>query len=173
MIISIGCDHIAIDAKNHLVKYLKDKGHEVIDNGTYDNVRTHYPIYGKKTAEKVVTKEADFGIVVCGTGVGITISANKVKGIRAVLAGDVETARYARQFLNANVLGMGSRVTGIGLMEEIVDVFLQTEYQETKESSELIGKIDELVSNDEQIKDPHFFDEFLEKWKSGAYGGIE
>jgi galactose-6-phosphate isomerase len=120
-----------------------------------------------------VTKEADFGIVVCGTGVGITISANKVKGIRAVLAGDVETARYARQFLNANVLGMGSRVTGIGLMEEIVDVFLQTEYQETKESSELIGKIDELVSNDEQIKDPHFFDEFLEKWKSGAYGGIE
>jgi len=173
MIISIGCDHIGLDAKNHLVKYLRDKGHEVIDNGTYDDIRTHYPIYGKKTAEKVVNKEADFGIVVCGTGVGITISANKVKGIRAVLAGDVETARYARQFLNANVLGLGARVTGIGLMEEIVDVFLETEYRETAENAELIRKMDELISNDEQSKDKHFFDEFLDKWNSGGYGCIE
>ena len=168
MKISIGCDHIVTDIKNHVVKYLKEKGHEVIDNGTYDYERTHYPIYGKKTAEKVVNNEADIGIVICGTGVGITTSAVKVKGARATLVRDVETARYAKEHLNANILGLGGRICGIGLLENIIDVFLETEYQETEESKELIRKLDSM-SSENGLGDEAYFDEFLEKWNNGGY----
>ncbi|TMN21488.1 galactose-6-phosphate isomerase subunit LacB [Lentibacillus cibarius] len=169
MKISIGCDHIVTEMKDHLVGYLKDKGYEVIDNGTYDKERTHYPIYGKKTAEKVVTGEADLGITICGTGVGISASANKVKGIRAALVGDVETARYAKSHLNANVLAMGGRILGIGVIEEAIDTFLETEYEETEESKKLIEQIDSISMNDESLNDEHYFDEFIEKWNNGGY----
>lgn len=170
MKISIGCDHIVTEIKDQLKKYLEDKGHEVIDNGTYDKVRTHYPIYGKKTAEKVANKEADLGIVICGTGVGITTSANKVKGIRAALVRNVDTARYAKQYLNANVIGVGGRISGMGLIENIIDVFLETEYKETSENAALIKKIDSMIQDDtHQLNDESFFDEFIEKWDQGFY----
>ncbi|WP_182200226.1 galactose-6-phosphate isomerase subunit LacB [Paraliobacillus salinarum] len=169
MKISIGCDHIVTDEKNNLVAYLEGKGHEVIDNGTYDKERTHYPIYGKKTAEKVTSGEADLGIVVCGTGVGISVSSNKVNGIRSALVGDVETARYAKEVLNANVIGMGGRIVGEGLRENIIDVFLESEYQQSEENDKMIERIDALVANEEAKNDDHYFDEFLEKWDNGGY----
>lgn len=168
MKISIGCDHIVTDIKNHLISYLEAKGHQVIDNGTYDEERTHYPIYGKKTSEKVVRKEADLGIVLCGTGVGITASATKVKGARAALVRDVETARYARESLNANIIGVGGRICGIGLIENIIDVFLETEYIETTENNLLIETMDSMC-NEASVGDEHLFNEFLEKWNSGGY----
>lgn len=169
MKISIGCDHIVTDIKNHVVKYLESKGHEVIDNGTYDNERTHYPIFGVKTALKVIAKEADLGIVICGTGVGITSSASKVKGIRSTLVRDLETARYARRELNANVLGLGGRICGLGLIENIIDVFLETEYVKTDVNADLIARIDRLIDSDSQVYDETLFDEFLKKWNNGEY----
>lgn len=169
MKISIGCDHIVTDIKNHVIKYLEDKGHEVIDNGTYDFERTHYPIYGKRTAEKVVNRKANLGIVICGTGVGITTSANKIKGARAALVRDVTTAKYAKEELNANIIGVGGRITGIGLIEEIVDTFISTEYKETEENKKLIKAIDEMIEDDSYINDEHYFDDLLEKWDKGCY----
>lgn len=169
MKISIGCDHIVTEIKDHLVDYLTDKGYEVIDNGTYDKERTHYPIYGKKTAERVATSEADLGIVVCGTGVGISISANKVKGIRAALIGDIETARYAKSHLNANVLAMGGRILGPGVIEEAIDTFLETEYEDTQANRDLIEKINSIQINEESLKDDQYFDEFINKWNEGGY----
>lgn len=170
MIISLGCDHIVPDIKMKISEYLKSKGHEVIDNGTYDFVRTHYPIFGKKTAERVVSKEAELGIVLCGTGVGISNSANKVKGVRAALVRDVSSARYAKEYLNANVIAFGGRITGIGLIENIIDVFLETKYKPTAENKEIIKEIDGLAGDDsKQFGNEHFFDEFMEKWKNGYY----
>ncbi|AUJ24188.1 MULTISPECIES: galactose-6-phosphate isomerase subunit LacB [Virgibacillus] len=169
MRISIGCDHIVTEVKDHFVKYLAESGHEVIDNGTHDKERTHYPIYGKKTAEKVVLGAADLGIVICGTGVGISVSANKVQGARAALVRDVEAARYAKENLHANIIAMGGRITGIGLMEDIVDAFIKTKYKATPEEEEVIKKIDRLVGNEEQLNNDHYFDEFIDKWEQGAY----
>ena len=169
MKIAVGCDHIVTDTKNEVVKYLREKGHEVFDEGTYDFQRTHYPIYARKVGVKVLNKEADFGIVICGTGVGISNAASKVPGVRIARVRDVLTAKTAREKLNANVLGLGARITGIGLIQNIIDEFLAAEYIETKESKELIEKIDNLKKEYEEIKQENFFDEFIEKWDQGFY----
>lgn len=169
MRISIGCDHIVTDTKNELVKYLREKGHEVFDEGTYDFERTHYPIYARKVGVRLLNKEADFGIVICGTGVGISNAASKVPGVRISLVRDVLTAKMARKNLNANVLGLGARITGIGLIQNITDEFLATEYIETKESKELIERVDNLKKEYDEIKKDDFFDEFIEKWDQGFY----
>jgi len=169
MKIAIGCDHIVTDIKNKIKDYLEDKGFEVMDCGTYDFERTHYPIYGKKVAENVVTKQADMGIVICGTGVGITNAAQKVKGTRVALVGDVASAIYAKKELNCNILGLGGRVIGMGMLEDIIDAYLHTSHKPTKENEQLIKQIDALIDNDEVIHDEHFFDEYLEKWERGEY----
>lgn len=169
MRISIGCDHIVTDTKNELVKYLREKGHEVFDEGTFDFERTHYPIYARKVGVRLLNKEADFGIVICGTGVGISNAASKVPGVRISLVRDVLTAKMARKNLNANVLGLGARITGIGLIQNITDEFLATEYVETAENKELIQKIDDLKKEYDDVKKDDFFDEFIEKWDQGFY----
>ena len=129
MRIAIGCDHIVTDVKMAVSEFLKSKGYEVLDFGTYDHVRTHYPIYGKKVGEAVVSGQADLGVCICGTGVGMSIAANKVKGIRASLCGDTFSAKFTRLHNDANILAMGGRVIGAGLALMMVDTFLETEFE--------------------------------------------
>ena len=100
---------------------------------------------------------------------GITNSAAKIKGARVALVRDVETARYSKEELNINILGFGGRITGIGLMENIIDVFLETEYKPTEENKKLIEKIDNMIEKDYANGDEHYFDEFNEKWERGEY----
>lgn len=128
MIIAIGNDHVAVDMKNEIVHFLKEKGHKVINFGTNSYDRSDYPIYGEKVANAIVSGEADCGIVICGTGVGISISANKVNGIRAVVCSEPYSARLSKEHNNTNVLAFGARVIGIELAKMIVAQWLDAEF---------------------------------------------
>ena len=156
--------------KKSCSRIFKGKGHEVIDCGTYDKERTHYAIYGKRAAEKVVSGQADLGVVLCGTGVGITASTAKVVGTRPALVRDISSAVYARKHLNANILGFGGRITGVGLMENIIDAFLETKFEPSEADNKLIEKIDSIaVEKEGEFGNEKFFDEFLQKWDRGEY----
>lgn len=171
MKIALGSDHIVTDIKMAVSDHLKENGHEVIDVGPYDFTRTHYPIFGKKVAEKVNSKEADLGITLCGTGVGITAAANKNKDIRSALVRDVTTAVYAKRELNANVIGFGGMIVGKNLIYEVIDAFINTEYQATEENKKLVQKIDAIATKEEdhQTGNEHFFDQEIERWNEGYY----
>ena len=129
MKIAIGNDHVGIELKPIIVEYLKELGHTVDDFGAYTNERTDYPIYGRKVAEAVVNGEYDCGILICGTGVGISISANKVKGIRAVVCSEPYSAKLSKQHNNTNILALGDRVIGSELAKMIVKEWLEAEYE--------------------------------------------
>jgi ribose-5-phosphate isomerase B len=129
MKIAIGNDHVGIELKPIIVEYLKELGHTVDDFGAYTNERTDYPIYGRKVAEAVVNGEYDCGILICGTGVGISISANKVKGIRAVVCSEPYSAKLSKQHNNTNILAFGARVIGSELAKMIVKEWLEAEYE--------------------------------------------
>ena len=127
--IAIGSDHGGFALKQDVMKHLTELGLEYKDYGTYTKDSCDYPVYGEAVARAVANGEAEKGIVICGTGIGISITANKVKGIRAALCGDCFSAEFTRRHNDANVLAMGARVTGSGLALKIVDTFLTTEFE--------------------------------------------
>ena len=126
--IAIGSDHAGFFVKEAIRKYLISTGYTVDDQGTSSEESVDYPDYGKAVGERVVSKKSDLGIAVCGSGIGISIAANKVPGIRAALAHDVNTARLAREHNDANVLALGGRVVTAELAIEMVQTFLTTAY---------------------------------------------
>ena len=128
MKIALGFDHGGVIYKNELLAYLDANGFEYEDFGTYSTESCDYPDYAEKVARKVASGEFDKGILICGTGIGMSIAANKIKGIRASCANDVYSAKMTRMHNNSNVLTMGARVIGIATMLEIVDAYLHTDY---------------------------------------------
>ena len=129
MKIGIGSDHGGFSLKEDIKKYFDEQGIEYIDYGTNSLDSVDYPDYGKKVAEAVVSKEVDRAIVICGTGIGISIAANKVKGIRCALCGDTYSARMSREHNDANVLALGARVLGVDLAMEIVATWIGAKFQ--------------------------------------------
>ena len=129
MKIAIGNDHVGVELKQHLVDYLSAKGHEIVNFGTDTAASTDYPIYAERVSRAVVSGECDRGILICGTGLGISISANKVHGVRCAVCSEPVSAELARQHNDANIIAMGARIIGPVMAEAIVDVFLNTEFQ--------------------------------------------
>ena len=127
--IAIGSDHAAYDFKIEIVNYLKEKGYECKDFGSEANVRADYPDYARLVAKSIQSGESDRGMLFCGTGIGMSIAANKVKGIRAAVCTEALSAELSRKHNNANILCLGARMTGIELAKRIVDVWLETEFE--------------------------------------------
>ncbi|MBP3873799.1 MAG: ribose 5-phosphate isomerase B [Lachnospiraceae bacterium] len=128
MKIVIGNDHSAVELREVITAHLKERGIEVEEVGTFSHESSNYPEWGEMVARKVVAGEADLGIAICGTGVGISIACNKVKGIRAVVCSEPYSARMSREHNNANVLCFGARVVGTELAKMIVDTWLDSEF---------------------------------------------
>ena len=128
MKIAIGNDHAAVALKNEIMEYVQSLGHEVVNFGTDTNESCHYPEYGEKVANAVAAGEFDCGILICGTGVGISIAANKVNGIRAAVCSEPATARLVKEHNNANVIAFGERIVGVELAKDIVKAYLSAEF---------------------------------------------
>lgn len=143
MKIAIGSDHAGFSLKKQVVEHLKEKGLEVKDFGTYTNDSCDYPDFALKVAEEVVAKNYELGILVCGTGIGISIAANKVPGIRAAACSDTFSARACREHNDANIIAFGERVVGPGLACDIVDIFLNSKFQGDRHQRR-INKITEI-----------------------------
>jgi ribose 5-phosphate isomerase B len=129
MKIAIGNDHVAVDMKRHIKDHLEKLGHEVVNYGTDSGERTDYPIYGERVGRAVANGECDLGVLICGTGIGISLAANKVKGVRAAVCSEPYSARLTRQHNNANIIAFGARVVGISVAKMIVDEFLNAEFE--------------------------------------------
>ena len=127
--IAIACDHAALDLKNHLVKFLLKQGYNIVDMGVRKKARVDYPVYAKKVARAVSSGEVPLGILLCGTGIGMSMVANRFPGVRAAVVHDHFTARMAKAHTNANVLCLGARVTAHALAEELVSAWLNTKFE--------------------------------------------
>ena len=128
MKVGIANDHSAVEMKNMVVDYLVEKGFEVVNYGTDSYESCHYPMYGEIVGKAVASGEVDRGIVICGTGLGISLAANKVKGVRAALCSEPYTAKMSREHNNANVLAFGARVIGIEMAKMIIDTWFDAEF---------------------------------------------
>ncbi len=137
MKIGLGADHGGFELKNTIKKYLENKGYEIIDFGTNSIDSVDYPNYAKLVGKAVVEKEVTYGILVCGTGVGISIAANKVKGIRCALCTNTTMARLTREHNDANVIALGGRIVGDILALDMVDVFLNTKFDGGRHSKRI------------------------------------
>lgn len=129
MKIAVGCDHGGFEHKNAIAEHLKERGFEVTDYGIYELKSVDYPEIAEKLCESIVNGENELGILVCGTGIGMSIAANKVKGIRAAACSEHFSAKYTRLHNNSNVLCLGGRVIGVGTAIELVDLFVDTEFE--------------------------------------------
>lgn len=129
MKITVGCDHGGLEHKNAIAEHLKGRGFEVLDVGTYDIASVDYPDIALKLCETITNGDSDLGILVCGTGIGMSLAANKVKGIRAAACSEHFSAKYTRLHNNSNVLCLGGRVIGIGTALELVDLFVDTDFE--------------------------------------------
>ncbi len=127
--IALGCDHAAVDFKNEIIKYLADLGYESKDYGTYTSDSCNYPEYADKVCNAVLSGECERGILICGTGVGMSIAANKHKGIRCVCCSETFSARLSKMHNDTNVLSMGARVIGIETGKDIVKNWLDAEFE--------------------------------------------
>ena len=141
--IGIGSDHGGFELKEAVKKHLEKRGLEYKDFGTYSPASCDYPVYGRAVAKAVASGECDRGIVICGTGIGISITANKVKGIRAALCSDSFSAQATREHNDANILALGARVLGEGLALKIVDTFLDTPFSGDERHMRRISMIEE------------------------------
>ena len=140
--IAIGSDHGGFELKNTLMKHLEQRGFAYKDFGTYSEASCDYPAYAKAVANAVASGECERGILICGTGIGVSITANKVPGIRAALCGDCFSAEATRQHNNANILCMGARVVGAGLALKIADTFLDTPFSNDPRHIRRISQIE-------------------------------
>ncbi len=142
--IAIGCDHAAVELKKSIIEHLEGQGFELKDFGCFSSDSVDYPDYAEKVANAVVGGECEKGILICGTGIGMSIAANKVKGIRCALCGDTFSARATREHNDANILALGERVTGKGLALDIVDTFVKTPFSDDERHIRRINKITQL-----------------------------
>lgn len=143
--IALGSDHAGLDFKNKIKKYLEENKYIVDDVGTHTHDSVHYPDYAKKACDQVIKGKCDKAILICGTGVGISIAANKINGIRAVVCSDSYSSRMARAHNDSNVLALGSRVVGLELAKDIINIWLNTEFEGDRHLSrlELIEKLEQ------------------------------
>lgn len=140
--IGLGCDHGGFGLKTEIISFLEDNNIEYKDYGTYSRDAVDYPEYGKKVANDVANGNLEKGILICGTGIGISITANKIKGVRASLCHDVFSAKATREHNNANILALGERVIGVGLALEIVKTFLDTPFSNDERHINRINMIE-------------------------------
>ena len=140
--IALGCDHAGFELKQEIIQYLEEKGYAYQDYGCFSTESVDYPDFAHSVAKAVASHEAEQGILICGTGIGISIAANKVKGIRCAHCHDVFSAEATRQHNDANILAMGARVIGAGLALKIVETFLTTPFSEDPRHIRRIEKIE-------------------------------
>jgi ribose 5-phosphate isomerase B len=143
MKIYLGCDHAAYEEKEILKKHLVDTGHEVVDHGPYNAERCDYPDYASKVAKSVANEEASKGVLICGSGIGVSMVANRYKRIRAALIRNIEEAQLSRAHNDANILCLGARLTPVEDLKSIIDAWLEAKFEEGRHSGR-IAKFNEL-----------------------------